>query len=142
MNYLCKLISRNIGIINKLKYFFPYNIYNAFILPYISYGILAWGNTSTCLLNRIFVLQKKALRIIDRVDFRAHSDPLFFNHYTLKVNDIYALQLGIFMHQLLAHDLPSSVERMFNSNTAIHQHHIHQTVQGFSYPIHMHCSSK
>ena len=45
------------------------------------------------------------MRIIDRVDFRAHSDPLFFNHNTLKVNDIYALQLGIFMHQLLAHDL-------------------------------------
>ena len=131
VNYLCKLISRNIGIINKLKYVCPstilYNIYNALILPYISYGILAWGNTSTCLLNRILVLQKKALRIIDRVDFRAHSDPLFFNHNTLKVNDIYALQLGIFMHQLLAHDLPNSFERMFNSNSAIHQHHTRQS---------------
>ena len=54
VNYLYKLISRNIGIINKLKYFVPskilYNI-NALIIPYISYGILAWGNTSTCLLT-------------------------------------------------------------------------------------------
>ena len=47
VNYLCSVISRNVGILNKLKYFLPsnilYNIYNALILSHISYGILAWG---------------------------------------------------------------------------------------------------
>ena len=75
-----------------------YNIYSALILPYIFYGILAWGKSSAYLLNRITILQKRALIIINCVDFRAHLNPLFLNHRTLKVSDIYSLQLGIFMH--------------------------------------------
>ena len=39
VNYICNLISRNVGILNKLKYIFPshilYNVYNALILPHI-----------------------------------------------------------------------------------------------------------
>ena len=33
-------------------------------MPYISYGILAWGKSSAYLLNRITILQKRALRIV------------------------------------------------------------------------------
>ena len=48
--YLCKLLSRNIGIINKFKLTLPSNIlldlYCTLILPYLNYGILAWGNSS------------------------------------------------------------------------------------------------
>ena len=132
VNYLCKLISRNVGIIiNKLKYIFPpeilYNIYNALILSYISYGILAWGNTSSFLLKRILVLQNRALRIIDHVDYRTHSNPLFCNHNTLKINDIYFLKLGIFMYQFFTHDLPNSFQQMFITNTSIHQHRTRQS---------------
>ena len=47
IDYLCKIISRNMGIINQLKAFFPHHIlfslYNTLILSYINYGILAWG---------------------------------------------------------------------------------------------------
>ena len=63
VDHTCKLLSRNVGIINKLKHYFPSNIlfnniYNALILPYISYGVLTWGKTSFYLLNRIIMLQK------------------------------------------------------------------------------------
>ena len=41
----CKTISRNIGIINKLKYHFSPSsllmLYSSLILPYLNYGILA-----------------------------------------------------------------------------------------------------
>ena len=47
IDYLCKLISRNVGIINKLKHFFPsdvlYNIYNALVLPYNKLYLLLPG---------------------------------------------------------------------------------------------------
>ena len=42
-----KTLSRNISIMNKLKYFVPdrilHTLYCTFILPYIKYGILIWG---------------------------------------------------------------------------------------------------
>ena len=45
---ITKTISRNIGMINKLKFFFvPERIlrtlYCTLVLPYINYGILIWG---------------------------------------------------------------------------------------------------
>ena len=43
-------------MIAKLRYFVPstvlVNIYNSLILPYITYGLLAWGNASNAYLNR------------------------------------------------------------------------------------------
>ena len=46
---ICKTISRNIGIINRLKFHIPVSsllmLYSSLILPYLNYGILAWGNT-------------------------------------------------------------------------------------------------
>ena len=103
INHIATIISRNIGMISKMKWFFPHDIllvlYNTptCILQYISYGILAWGNSGAGTINRILQLQKKALRIINNVNFCGHSNPLFYNCNTLKVTDIYSLQLGSFM---------------------------------------------
>ena len=61
---ISKTISRNIGIINKLKSYFPPStllmLYSTMILPYLNYGILAWGNSNKHLMDRLYLLQKKA----------------------------------------------------------------------------------
>ena len=61
-------ISKTIGMIAKLRYFVPstvlVNIYNSLILPYITYGPIAWGNASNAYLNKNMVLQKRVLRLI------------------------------------------------------------------------------
>ena len=49
---VCKVYSRNVGILNKVKYFLPkkkkkiflYKLYSTLIIPYLTYGILLWGN--------------------------------------------------------------------------------------------------
>ena len=80
---ICKVISRNIGIINKVKFYFPtrmlFNLYSTLVLPHLNYGIIAWGNCTEYHLNRILLLQKKVLRIICHSDFRCHTDALFIN---------------------------------------------------------------
>ena len=47
---ICKLISRNIGIINRLKAQLPLNsllmLYSSLISPYLHYGLLIWGNAN------------------------------------------------------------------------------------------------
>ena len=126
VNYLCKLISRNVGVINKLKHFFPEEIlvtlYNTLILPYINYGILAWGNSGIVQINRLLILQKKAFRIINQTDYLAHCDPLFYKHNSLKIGDIYLLQLGIFMFRLNSDSLPRSICSLFTKNEDVHSH--------------------
>ena len=98
---ICKTVSRNIGIIKRLKNCLPVTsllmLYSSLILPYLNYGILAWGNTHNSLLDKISKLQKKSLRTISNTPPRSHTDPLFLKYRILKVKDLYSFQLGQFM---------------------------------------------
>ena len=40
-------------------------------------------------IHKIFLLQKRAIRNISESNFRAHTEPLFKEHNSLKVYDIY-----------------------------------------------------
>ena len=47
------------------------------IHPYITYGILAWGNARKSEVNRTYLLQKRAMRIINKSSYNSHTNPLF-----------------------------------------------------------------
>ena len=50
IDHICTSASRGVGVLNKLKYFFPrktlYMLYNALVFPYMSYCNTAWGNSN------------------------------------------------------------------------------------------------
>ena len=73
---ISKNISRGVGIINKLKHFVPegvlYSLYCTLILPYINYGIIAWGSSNKSNLDRIMKLQKKGVRIMSNSHYLSH----------------------------------------------------------------------
>ena len=54
------------------------------ILPYINYGVLIWGNTCKIYLNKIFKLQKWAIRTISNSYYRSHTGSLFSKFNILK----------------------------------------------------------
>ena len=105
-------ISRNIGIINRLKHFVPLNtritLYNTMILSYIYYGILVWGHSS----DRIKILQKRAIRIINLSSYRAHTEPLFKKLKLLKVEDIFKVQLLKFYYRYRHQALPVYLQNL------------------------------
>ena len=65
-----KTISRNIGVINKLKYFVPervlHTLYCTLVVPYVNYNILVWGSTCCSYMDKILKLQKWAVRSITK----------------------------------------------------------------------------
>ena len=110
-------LSRNIGIINRSKYFLNKQsllmLYNALILPYISYCCLIWGFTYPTYISKIEILQKRAVRIIDNQHRLAHSDPIFKANNILKVNDIAKHQLITVMHKKFTEELPIDIGALF-----------------------------
>ena len=86
-----KKLVKTIGIMNKLKNTVPLkaliNIYNALILSHINYGLFVWGGKG----NKIFKLQKKAIRTMTRSKFNAHTSGIFKKLNLLKFPDICAL---------------------------------------------------
>lgn len=53
-------------------------LYNSLIFPYLEYGIVVWGNTYKTTLQSLFILQKRAIRIVHNAHFKAHTNDLFF----------------------------------------------------------------
>ena len=131
IDYLCKLLSRNSGVMNKLKPFVPSHVmfilYSALILPYLNYCVLAWGNSSITLIDRINVVQKRVLRIVNNVGFRAHTNELFYNCNILKISDLHLYNLGIFMYELSQGNLPDVFAPLFQRNYTLHSYPTRQT---------------
>jgi hypothetical protein len=121
-----KNMSRGIGIINKLKYFVPvrilHSLYCTLILPYLNYGILAWGNANKLYLDKIFKLQKRASRIITNNDYRSHSAPFFQKLNILNVNDMYKLELCTFMFKHFNNQLPETFTSYFLKQSKLHNY--------------------
>ena len=74
---LCKQLSRTIGTLKRLQNTVPtftlLTIYNSLFQSYMSHSILVWGHQP----GRIFKLQKRAVRIISKAKYNAHTNKLF-----------------------------------------------------------------
>ncbi len=64
-------------------------ICNSLVPPILSYGILLWGSAGKILLNRPWVMPKKAARIITKSQYNASKDPLFSHLNIMELNDLY-----------------------------------------------------
>ena len=68
ISYICSQISRNTGIISKLRHYLSIKQLNQIcynlIYPYIAYAILAWGSTYTSFLQKVQVKQNHVARLI------------------------------------------------------------------------------
>ena len=94
--------SKSIGIIYKSSFCLPktslHCLYYSLVYPYLIYFVSVWGSTYQSNLSRVFILQKKIIRIISKVSFDSHTDVLFKEHGILKFFDIYFYQIGKFMY--------------------------------------------
>jgi len=135
---ICSKCSRSIGVLNKVKSFLPkrslHQLYCSLVLPYINYGILLWGNASKECLNKVFRLQKRALRIISNSHFLCSTKPLFEKYNVLNVFDMYEKEMAIFMYKYKNDLLPRSFNGIFVNHQEIHSYNT-RNKDNFRLPI-------
>ena len=63
INNVCNVVSMKAGILYRIRHFVSRKVlvmlYNAFILPHITYGLEVWGAANKTFLSRIVVEQKR-----------------------------------------------------------------------------------
>ena len=101
INYISDKISKSDGILYKLRQLkMPSKIlkqlYYNLIYSYLNYNVCTYAATYRTHIDRLFLLQKKAIRNITYSDYLAHTDPLFHSLSILKIYDIYKLNVGLF----------------------------------------------
>ena len=105
ISHICKKNSKSIAILRMVRSVFPLNIlkmiYMSLIYSHINYCILIWGGADDCIIEPLFKLQKKAVRIITKSNFLEHTAPLFKSLALLTVHKVYDLNCTLFIYKCL-----------------------------------------
>ena len=121
-----KNISRAIGIMHKMKTFVYRNIliclYYSLVYPFLIYAIPIWGVACENIINPLYVLQKRVVRIITNKKGYIGSDgllvcsaPLFYETGRLNICDIFKFHIAQFVFSCLN----------FNSPPQFHDYFVH-----------------
>ena len=70
------------------------NLYLAFIEPHVTYCLPIWGGTFPSYLQTLFILQKRAIRIITKSSFLEHTRPLFCSRKILNIYDMLKMKVA------------------------------------------------
>ena len=118
INLICSKISKTVGMKAKLRHYVPRKIlltlYNSLILPYISYGLSAWGQAAKCHLDKVLKLQKRALRFIYLADCRDSAIPLFYSSNISPINVLFTETIAGLMHDVHVKKAPIKICDLFS----------------------------
>ena len=77
------------------------DIYKSLISSYLTYGVAALGNAAKVHYQKILVLQKRALRLINFKSYQDHAIPLFLSTGTLPITLIYVIESSTIIYDIL-----------------------------------------
>jgi hypothetical protein len=95
-------------------------IYHSLILPYITYGIIFWGQATQANQNKILRLQKRALRLIYFKRKSEHAIPLFISSKVLPLNMLYYSTVSKLMYDISNNTTPSTISGLFTYSKEVH----------------------
>ena len=126
INYIASKISKTIAILRLLKYTFPKHIlktlYMSLIQPYLNYCNIIWGAADKTILEPLIILQKKAIRIINRVHYLEHTEPLFTNMKILTLLQTHNLNCILFIYKCLYTDKFTCFKNRMKRNYEYHNY--------------------
>lgn len=120
VEYIQNKVSKCIGILHKVKYVLNevslLLLYSSLIVPYLTYCMEVWGSACNKTIERLCLLQKKAIRIINHKGPRDHTNDLFVKLKQLKFKDLVQLKIVLIMWKIKNKLVP---EHIYNKFTLI-----------------------
>ena len=98
------------------------SLYYSFAYPYFIYCNHVWGNKYRTILDKLFLVQKKIIRVIKNSPYRAYTEPLFLANQILNVHDINVYTVGVFMYNTIETDVPTLFTSFFRHNSDLHEY--------------------
>jgi hypothetical protein len=86
-------------------------LYNALVKSHLQYGIAAWGSHIT---KPLTIIQKKAIRYVTNSKRNEHTAPLFHKLKTLKIQDMYIMEICKLAHKCVHKTGPTSLYSLIN----------------------------
>ena len=112
-------LSRSLAILFELKPVLPQNalpkLFYAMVHPYLLYGLVAWGLTFSSYIEKLNILQNKAVKLIGGRNYPDRATP-FYSKLTFKNFPTYTrinLKIAKFVHIFMHNNLPKSFSNIF-----------------------------
>ena len=119
IDYISTKLSKTIRLFAKLRHSVPQHtlitLYWSLIHPYLNYGIIAWGQASKTLLNKLLLLQKRVLRFIFFVNWRDSAIPLFVKANIPPLNIMYCQSVANLVYDVVNENCPKNILQLFLS---------------------------
>ena len=120
MKSMAQKLSKTIGILSYCRKYLSFTtlklLYNSLFVPHINYGILSWGSDhASGEFNRIYKLQKWAIRLISGNPKRSHHLPICKSLHLLTLVDIFHFRCFKLLKSWQLNTLPTSFQRYFST---------------------------
>ena len=123
IDYLCKKLNRALFCMRRIKNTLNTKslrtLYFTLFHSHLLYCIKIFSCTKQSNITRIILLQKKAIRLISKANYRDHTAPLFHLHNILPFDKILTMHRMTFMHSIHYEYAHTSFNNIWtkNSNT-------------------------
>ena len=119
------MLAKNLYMLRNVMHIVPSwalkTLYYSYVQSSFMYGISVWGTlVSKSNLNRVRVLQKKAIRTINHAKYNACTSQLCKKSEILLVDDLIDLELAKISYRYVKNSLPSPVKNLFQANDYNH----------------------
>jgi len=101
-------------------------LYFSLVHSHLTFSNLIWGSATKSSLQKLFVLQKKSVRIVAKAAYNDHSPPLFKQLGIPNLFDINQLETCKFIYAHYHATLPLPLTAIFNINANVHNFNTRQ----------------
>jgi hypothetical protein len=115
VSHLCKNLNSVFYLVSVLKHTVSFSVlrtlYYGLFNSKVTYGIIIWGTSP--LLNNVFIIQKKLIRSMYNMSYRAHCKPIFKSSGILTVPSVFIYHSVLYVKKHMSE---------FKSNNSVHSH--------------------
>ena len=126
IQHISNKISKTIALLRLLRHIFPKRIlrliYMSLIYSYLNYCNIIWGGAYDTVLKPLFILQKKAIRIISNSHYLEHTAPLFKSLKLLNIYQIFKYNCLLLVHKCTKANYFPEFKRKLQTCSSIHSH--------------------
>lgn len=110
---LIQKLNSALFILRKIKHTLPTShkilIYNAIFQSHLNYGIICWTQDSA-LMRKISVLQNKAIKLVEGIYKKSHTEYIYKKLEILKFEDCVTYNRALFAHSIMYNYAPERIQ--------------------------------
>ena len=128
---MCSL-SQSVAMFYRIRYYLSNDALRSvyYSLTYLQYAIGVWRGAGKTALKRVNALHNKVLRAMTYSSYKSRVSPLYKKLNLLKIDDIYILEIGKFVHRLHWGRIPVNFDQLFTPVSQAHSHATRAATRG------------